>query len=411
MAAVYERDTLRPALGQVQRIALIVGGVALALTVAGYFIAGAQFFHSYIFAFFFWMVLSIGGLLVLMINHLTEGVWGLMIRRHLESAAWTIPLMAALFIPIIVGMSELYHWTDPAFLAEDEVVAAKVAYLNTPFWLARAVLYFVIWIGLAYLFNRWSAEEDARGHSEALRSRFKNLAGPGIVVLVLSWTFASTDWGMSLEPEWFSSMYPVTFIASGLVLTFAFAIIVLNLLAGRGLLPYNIPVDRLHDLGKFLFAFTVVWAYVNFSEYLIIWSGNVPELTPFHGHRSTGGWEFLGIAMIFGHFFIPFFLLLSRTTKRNLSYLTTIAVYMILIEILWYFWKIIPAFYPEGLHFSWTDVTALLGIGGLWIGLFAFNLARRPLLPPNDPRNELLNRQQHAHGHGHHGASTAEAHH
>lgn len=404
-----QNDNLRPALQRTQRIALIVGAVALALTAVGYFLSGAQFFYSYIFAYFFWIALSVGGLLLLMINHLTEGVWGLMIRRSLESAALTIPIMAVLFLPVLLGLNVLYPWSRPEVVAEEAVVALKTPYLNVPFWIARAVIFFAIWSGMAYLFDRWAGEQDARGHSEGLRGRFHTLAGPGIVAVILTWTLAATDWGMSLEPAWFSSMYPTTFVASMLILTFAFNILVLNLLAGRKLLPYTIPVDRLHDMGKFLFAFVVLWSYVNFSEYLIIWSGNLPEETFWFGHRTQGGWEFLATALIFGHFFIPFFLLLGRFTKRNLSYLTTIAIYMVLIELVWYFWKIMPAFFPEGFHISWMDITALLGIGGIWLAGYTFFLARRPLLPANDPRMELLRRQQHErHGHAH---GAAEAHH
>jgi hypothetical protein len=406
-----QNDNLRPALLGVQRIALIVGVLGLLATAAGYFVSGAgQFFHSYIFAFFFWIALSLGGLFVLMINHITEGVWGLMLRRSLEATTMTIPVMAALFLPMLLGMRELWPWTRPEVIAEEYVVALKVPYLNIPFWLGRAVVYFAVWIGMAYLLNRWSTEQDSRGHSDGLLARFKNLSGPGIVALVLTWTLAATDWGMSLEPLWFSSMYPVTFLASMLILTFAFNIIVLNLLSTRNLLPYAIPVDRLHDLGKFLFAFMVVWAYVNFSQYLIIWSGNIPEETFWFGHRLRGGWEWLATLLIFGHFFLPFFLLIGRTTKRNISYLTSIAVYVVAIEVVWYFWVLIPAFYSEAIHFSWTDVTALLGIGGMWLTAYTGFLVRRPLLPANDPRMEKLRRQQsEGHGHGHaHG--TAEAH-
>jgi hypothetical protein len=372
------------------------------LTAAGYFVSGGrQFFFSYIFAYFFWAAFSIGGLLLLMLDRLTEGVWGLIVRRSLESAALTLPLLAVLFLPLLLGMGELYPWTHPEVVAEEHAVALKTPYLNIPFWIIRAVLYFVIWIGMAFLLNRWSDDEDRTGHSESLRARFQRLSGPGLVVLVLTWTLASTDWGMSLEPTWYSSMYPTTFIASMLILGIAFNVLVLNFLVSRKLLPYEIPVDRLHDLGKLLFAFVVLWTYVNFSEYLIIWSGNIPEETTWFGHRTQGGWEFLATLLIFGHFFLPFFLLLSRFTKRSLGILSGIAVYMVAIELVWYFWKIIPAGYPEGFNFSWTDVTALLGIGGLWLGVYAYLLKRRPLLPPNDPRVELLRRQQaEAHGHG-----------
>lgn len=411
--AVHNPEMLRPALERFQRLALIVGGVAALLAVVGAFLGAAQFFHSYIFAYFFWIAISLGGLLVLMINHLTQGVWGLMLRRLLEATALTLPLMAVLFLPIaaetLTGTHFLFPWTNPEVIAHDEVVALKTPYLNAPFFLIRAVIYFALFIGMAYLLRRWSIEEDQKGASEQLRSRFQRVSGPGIVVLVLGWTLAATDWGMSLEPEWFSSMYPVTFIASMLILTFGGGIIALAVLKSRNLLPFGIPTDRLHDLGKFLFAFVVVWAYVNFSEYLIIWSGNVPELTPWHGHRSAGGWEILGGAMIFGHFLLPFFLLLSRFAKRQLSLITSLAVYMYVIELVWYFWKIMPAFHPDGFHIHWLDFVTLIAIGGLWLGAFAWNLKQHPLLAPNDERLPLLRRQEAGgHGHGHH--ATAEHH-
>jgi hypothetical protein len=202
-----EPAALRPALGRFQQVALIVGSVATLLAVAGAFLGAAQFFHSYIFAYFFWFALSLGGLLVLMINHLTQGVWGLMLRRLLEAAAMTLPLMAILFLPIAIetltGTHYLFPWTNPEVVANDEVVALKTPYLNVPFFLARAVIYFVLFVGMAYLLRQWSLEEDAKGFSDDLRGRFQRLSGPGIVVLVLAWTLAATDWGMSLEPEWF----------------------------------------------------------------------------------------------------------------------------------------------------------------------------------------------------------------
>lgn len=310
-----------------------------------------------------------------------------------------------------MGTHYLFPWTNPEVVANDEVVALKTPYLNVPFFLVRAVIYFALFIGMAYLLRQWSLEEDAKGFSDSLRGRFQRLSGPGIVVLVMAWTFAATDWGMSLEPEWFSSMYPVTYIASMLILTFGGGIIALAALKSRNLLPFGIPVDRLHDLGKFLFAFVAVWAYVNFSEYLIIWSGNVPELTPWHGHRSAGGWEILGITMIFGHFLLPFMLLLSRFAKRRLANLTAIAIYLYIVEIVWYFWKIMPAFHPDGFHIHWLDLVTLIAIGGLWLGVFAWNLQRAPLLAPNDYRLPLLRRQEAGgHGHGHHGKATAEHH-
>jgi hypothetical protein len=405
-----QSDAARPTLQRFQRIALIVGIVASVLGVVGYFLSGAQFFYSYIFSYFFWMVFALGGLLVLLIESVTDGVWGLMIRRQLESAAMTLPLMALLFIPILIGMGDLYPWTDPALVAENKIVALKAPYLNTPFFIIRAVIYFVLWIGLAYLLYRLSNERDRTGNPD-IRGRMRSIAGPGIVVFMLTWMMAATDWGMSLEPEWFSSMYPVTFVAGMLVSTFAFNIIVLSMLSSRGLLPFKIPVDRLHDLGKFQFAFIVVWTYINFSQFLIIWSANIPEETFWYGYRFQHGWEVPALMLLFGHFFVPFFLLLSRYAKRNIKILTGITVYIIAIELVFVFWTIMPAFFHKGFHIHWLDFVVLIGMGGLWLAMFARNLASRPLLPTNDARLPLLAEQQHdRHGHGHsHGHQDAPA--
>jgi hypothetical protein len=399
-------DAARGTLQRIQRIALIVGGVAALLAVIGGVVSGAQFFHSYLFAYFFWMVLALGALLVLMIESVTDGVWGLMLRRHLESAALTLPLMALLFIPVIIGMGALYPWMDPKIVAKYEVIALKTPFLNQTGFILRSVIYFVLWIGLALLLYRTSNERDRTGDAR-LRDRMRTIAGPGIVVLALSWMLAATDWGMSLEPEWFSSMYPVAFVAGMLVSTFAFSILVMWFLSSRGLLPYTIPVDRLHDLGKFQFAFIVVWTYLNFSQFLIIWSGNIPEETFWYAYRFKGGWEVVALMLFFGHFFVPFFLLLSRHAKRNITFLTAVAAYIIGIEVVFVFWTIMPAFHHEtGFHIHWLDPLALVAIGGLWLALYLRNLASRSLLPKHDHRLALLEQQQHAgHGHGQHEAA------
>ncbi|HMP40806.1 MAG TPA: hypothetical protein PKA05_10535 [Roseiflexaceae bacterium] len=405
-----QSDAVRLTLQRFQRIALIVGVAALLLGIVGWFMSGSQFFYSYLFAYFFWMLFAMGGLLVLMIESVTDGVWGLMLRRHLESAAMTLPLMALLFVPIIVGMGDLYIWTHPEEVAANYVIARKEPYLNTPFFLVRAVIYFVVWIGLAYMLYRVSNERDRTGNLE-LRARMRSIAGPGIVALALTRMLAATDWGMSAEPEWFSSMYPVTFIAGMLVTTFAFAIIVMTILSKRNMLPYAIPVDRLHDLGKFMFAFIVVWAYINFSQYLIIWSGNIPEETFWYGHRLEHGWEVPALMLLFGHFFVPFFLLLSRHAKRNINFLSIMAAYMIGIELVFVFWTIMPSFYPDGFHIHWLDVVMLVALGGLWLGVYARNLASRSLLPLHDGRLELLAQQQQSrHGHGGHKDPAAAGH-
>jgi hypothetical protein len=404
-----QTENWRPALDRFQRTSLIVGVVGSVLLGAGALLGPAQFFQSLLFAFFFWMTLTIGASILLMIQHLTGGVWGLMLRRMLESAIMTLPLMVVVFIVLMLGNGFLYEWAHPEVVAADKVLQLKSPYLNVPGVIGRGLLYFGVFILIGYLLNRWSSEQD-KNPSEQLNTRMRTLAGPGIPIFVLLWTLAATEWGMSLEPHWFSSMYPVTFIVEGFLATFAWGIIALTVMRAKNMLPYNIPTDRLHDLGKFMFAFTVLWTYINFSQYLIIWGGNIPEETPWYYHRMHGGWEVLAIGLMFGHFFLPFFALMSRHVKRNITAVSTIAVYIVFIQIVFVFWTIVPAFHHDGFSISPFDLLALVGLGGLWLALWARNLKQRPLLPPNDHRLSQLEKQAaagHGHGHGHSEAKAA----
>ena len=405
-------DNLRTTLSSIQRRALIVGGVALALTAVGIALSStSQVLQSYLFAFLFFFGISAGSMFLLQLQHLTSGVWGLMIRRFTEASVLVIPWMALLFVPIAAGMTILYEWTDPHVLAEEAVVAAKQPYLNIPFFLARTVFYFVAWYWLVNRLRKLSIDQENAPKSESVsfRDKLAVTSGPGLAAHIMIWTFAATDWGMSLEPAWASSMYPVAWMVGQVLTNFAIWIIVLWLLSRNNLLGYEVPVDRLHDLGKFTFAFTVLWTYLNFSQYLILWSGNVPEFTPWFYYRTNNGWQYLSIALIFGHFFLPFFLLISRHTKRNFNVVSRIAMWIIAIEVVYVFWLINPAFHHDGLQIHWTHVTAFVGVGGIWIYLFLRYLMQMPLLPPNDHRIPELEAQLKGHGHGH--APAKAAHH
>jgi hypothetical protein len=352
------------------------------------------------FAFFFWMTLTIGASIVLMIQHLTSGVWGLMLRRMLESAIMALPVLLVVFLILAIGMSDNYAWMDPAKVAESKILQFKQVWLNQPFYIVRGLLYFAAWIGVGFLLNRWSTEQDRTGDPKIV-DRLARLSGPGIPIFVLFWTLAATDWGMSLEPDWFSSMYPVTFIIEGMLATMAWGILALSIMRLRKLLPYQVPVDRLHDLGKFMFAFTILWTYINFSQFLIIWSGNIPEETTWYGHRLTHGWDVLAVTLMIGHFFIPLFGLISRHAKRNFTTMTIAAIYIIAIQIIFVFWSVTPAFFPEAFHIHLLDLAALVTVGAFWMSLWARNLKQRPLLPPNDHRMPQLEQQVANEGHGH----------
>ncbi len=400
-----QTDQLRTTFDSVQKRAYIVGGAALALTVVGIAVSStSQVLQSYLFAFLFFFGLSAGSMFLLTLQHITSGVWGLIIRRFVEAAALVIPWMGILFIPILLGITVLYEWTDPVRIAEEHAISAKVHFLNIPFFTIRAVLYFVSWGLLARRLRSLSIQQEntPMSETETFRDKLATISGPGLVAHVMLWTFAATDWGMSLEPLWFSSMYPVGWMIGQVLTVFALMIIVLWLLSKNNLLGYEIPVDRLHDLGKFTFAFTVLWTYLNYSQYLIIWSGNIPEETPWFYERTNYGWQYLAIALIFGHFFLPFFLLLSRHTKRNFNVVARISMWIVFIEVVYVFWLINPAFHKGAFQIHWTHVTAFIGIGGLWLAMVIRYLKQLPILPPHDHRIPELEAQLAGHGHGHH---------
>ncbi|HEU5086358.1 MAG TPA: hypothetical protein VFT99_02895, partial [Roseiflexaceae bacterium] len=380
-----QTEQWRPTLDRFQRLALIVGVVGAVLSALGAFLGPAQFFYSLLFAFFFWMTLTIGASIVLMIQYLTSGVWGLILRRMLEAAMMTLPLLGVVFLILLLGIGDLYPWSHPEVIQESEVVAKKAGYLNVPFFIVRGIIYFVVLYVVAFLLNRMSSEQDRNGDSR-IYDRIRSLSGPGIPIFVLVWTLASTDWGMSLQPEWFSSMYPTTFIVEGLVAAFAWGIVALWFMRSRGVLPYTIPTDRLHDLSKFMFAFMIVWTYVSFSQFLIIWSGNIAEETPWYYYRLNNGWQVLGLLLMIGNFFLPLFAFVSRHPKRRFNQAALMAAWLIFMQAVFVYWAIVPSLFTEGFHISWLDFTALIGVGGLWLAFWAYNLKKRPLLPPNDHR-------------------------
>jgi hypothetical protein len=402
---VYSQpDQLRPSLDRFQRLALIVGVAGAVLSALGAFLGPTQFFASLLFALFFWMTLTIGAAIMLMTQYLTSGVWGLILRRMLEAAMMTLPLLAVVFLVLLLGIGDLYPWSRPEVIASNDVVRAKTGYLNVPFFIVRGVLCFAILGLVAFLLNRWSSEQDRNGDPK-IYDRIRTLSGPGIPIFVLVWTIASTDWGMSLDPTWFSSMYTTTFIVEGMEVAFAWGILALWFLIRRNLLPFRIPTDRLHDLGKLMFAFMIVWTYVSFSQYLIIWSGNIPEEAAWFVHRLNNGWQVPALLLMIGHFFLPLFAFVSRYPKRRLNLSAVMAAWLVFMQVVFVFWNVMPALYPEGFHASWLDLTTLVGVGGLWMALWAYNLKRRPLLPPNDHRIPQLERQianeaAHARAHG-----------
>ena len=372
------------ALERFQRPALVAGAAALAACAIGGFFQPEQFFRSYLFAFLFWAGIALGCLAVTMLHHVTGGAWGLVIRRPLESGTRTLSLVAVLFLPIAFGLGRIYEWAHPEAVAADPILKHKSLYLNVPFFLGRAVVYFGAWLVLAYFLNRWSLEQDTSG-DRAIARRLQLFSSAGLVLYGLTVTFASVDWAMSLEPHWFSTMYGVLFIAGQGLSAFAFIIAVLVLIAGRSPLAQFVEAKHYHDLGKLMLAFVMFWAYVSFSQYLIIWAGNLPEEIPWYLRRLQGGWGWIGAALVVLHFALPFLLLLPASANRNPRILLGVACLVLFMRLVDVFWLTRPAFAEGGFHLHWMDLLAPVGVGGLWLAAFFRELGKRPLLPVNDP--------------------------
>ncbi len=384
-----EENQLREDLIRVQRWALIAGVLATALSILGAFISPVQFFHSYLFAFLFWLGIGLGCIAILMLHHLVGGAWGFVIQRTLETGARSLPLLALLFAPILLGLPYLYEWSREE-AAADAVLLHKSAYLNVPFFAVRAILYFALWTGAAYLLNRWSDKMDATGDAGYVR-KLESISGPGLVFYGITMTFASVDWVMSLEPHWYSTIFGIVFLVGQGLSTIAFVIIVTMLLGYRKPLADVLVPRHFHDLGNLLLAFVMLWAYVAFSQFLIIWSGNLPEEVTWYAHRLRGGWKWVALALISFHFLVPFLLLLLRRTKRKAQILAGVAVWLLVLRLVDLFWIVSPSLHRNGFGIHWLDFVTPVAVGGLWIAFFAWQLRSRALLPVHDPRiNEAL---------------------
>ena len=379
-----------------QKRSLAVGLIAAVPCAGGALIFPPSFFRAYLSAYIFWVGIPVGCLALLMLHHLVGGRWGFMIQRVLEAAIQTLPLMALLFIPLFFGLSDLYPWARTEVVAADPLLRQKAAYLNIPFFVARTVFYFAVWIVLGRLLVTWSLQQD-RTADTTLTLRLQRLSGPGLVLYGLTVSFAAIDWMMSLEPKWYSTIFGMIFMVSFGLAALALAILATRFLETEKPLARVVSPDRWHDLGNLLLAFVMFWAYLNFSQFLLIWSENLAEEIPWYLHRIGGGWEWAAIALILFQFGLPFVLLLSRDTKRNSQILATVAGAILFIHWLDVFWMIAPSFYPARFQLHWMDIVAPIGIGGLWLAVFLGYLKSRALLPLHDPRfAELLEQAQEA---------------
>jgi hypothetical protein len=377
-----ERDFAR-----IGRSALVIGVLGLAGCALGAFLAPQQFFRSYLWAYMFYIGLTLGCLALNMLQYLTGGAWGLVIRRLLESASRTLPLLAILFVPVLAGIPQLYEWSHADVVARDAILQRKAAYLNVPFFIGRAVAYFVLWTSLAYFLNKWSAEQDRSGSPAALRS-LQRISAPGLIVYAFTITLASVDWIMSLNPHWWSTIFGILFMGGQGLSALSFVIALTVLLSGREPLSRVITPGHLHDLGKLMLAFVMLWAYFSFSQLLIIWSGNLVEEVPWYMERLRGSWVYVGVLLVLAHFALPFALLLSRSLKRSGRLLGRIALLVIVMRFVDLFWMVAPDIHKQGLYVHWLDLLAPIGLGGVWLAVFLWQLRKHPLVPVNDPHLE-----------------------
>jgi hypothetical protein len=367
-----------------QRLSLIVGVVGLGLCAVGFSAGREQFFRAWLIAFRFWWGVSLGSLAWMMVHHLSGGQWGVVTRRVFEASSRVLPFMALAFLPVAFGVRELYPWARPELVAHDEILLLRAPYLNISFFYLRAAIYFVLWSALAYLISGWSRKQDTAPGDEGLAIRMQRLSGGGLLLYGITLFFASVDWLMSLDPHWYSTIYGILMLGGQGLASMAFTLTVMVLLSRTAPLAGVFRANHLHDLGKLMLTFVMLWAYFQFSQFLIIWSGNLPEEIGFYLTRIEGAWVYLSAVLILGHFALPFVLLLNRDLKRS-HMVALVAIFVIGMRFVDLFWLMGPRDGHTAPALSWINFVTPIALGGIWIAVFLWQLGSRPLLPLGEP--------------------------
>jgi hypothetical protein len=370
------------------RIPAIAGVIALLGAVACAILGignPKQFFFSWLVSFMFFLSLALGALFFVLIQYAAQGGWGIVLRRIGETVFATIPAMAALFLPVLFGLHDLYEWSHHDAVQRDALLQWKAPFLNVPFFLTRAAIYFGLWSFIALLYYSVSSRQDATG-DHALSARLRRLAGPGIIVLAITQTFAAIDWIMSLTPHWYSTIFGVYFFAGSFVGFIALLSVVAAAMRQAGLLDTVISAEHLHDVGKLLFGFTVFWTYIAFSQFFLIWYANLPEETIWYKARMEGSWMTVSLFLMAGHFLAPFFYLMGRAVKRRGSTLAIGGAWLLAMHFVDLYWQIMPTLHPEGPSPSALDVAAFVTVGGCFVGTASWLMRRHALVPLRDPR-------------------------
>ena len=378
-------DELVPELKNLQSRLMMAGGIGAAVCVIGLVLNPAQFVRSLLPAYMWMLSVALGSLGLAMVHQVSGGAWGVVIRRILGAASRTLPLLTIFFMPIALGLRALYPWADAAHVAADPILQWKRPYLNAPFFLVRAAIYFTVWNAIAFFLNKWSVEQDATA-DPAVPRRMQLLSAGGLLAYGLTITFAAFDWLMSLEPHWFSTMYGVLVMGGQALSAMAFAIVVLAWLVRRRPFSELITATHFHDLGNLLMGFTMLWTYFAFSQYLIIWAANIPEETEWYLHRTGHGWQYIALMLVVFHFAVPFLVLLHRAIKRNAAMVAKVAALIIVMRFVDWYWLSAPAFAHGGEpHVHWLDLGLPISLGLIWLAYFISQLRGRALLPLHDP--------------------------
>lgn len=370
--------------GKLGVIALVLGVAGLALSALGFMQNKDQFYHSYLVAFFFWLTVALGALFFNLLHHLTRANWSTVIRKFTEALMYPLFYMLILFLPILLGIHDLYHWSHEDAVATDHLLQKKAPYLNQTFFLIRVAFYFGVWTLLAYRLIKLSEKQDVQ-HDDSLYLKFRRISAPGMLLFAATISFASIDWIMSLEPHWYSTIFGVYIFAGSFIAMLGFTIIMTSYMTKQGILANEITVEHRHNLGKFLFAFTVFWAYIGFSQYLLIWYSNIPEETFWFLNRWEGSWKIVSLILPIGHFALPFLAMIPRAAKRSFGWLIFMAIYMLSMQYIDIYWLVMPNLHEHGAVFTWIDLSTFVGVGGIFIWLFWKKYTSGPLVPVNDP--------------------------
>jgi hypothetical protein len=394
-------------LDRLRALALGVGGIALIIWAIGAYFNTEQALRSWLLGFIFWGGIGIGCLGVLMLQYLTGGAWGVVIRRMLEAGSRTLPLIILMFIPLAIGVytRNFYEWTH--LPPTDPVMEHRGIYMTPWFWIVRSAIYFAVWGLVVYLLNKWSAKQDQTTTVEESRlvlERMSRFSGPMMVIYSLVVTFAAVDWMLTLDAHWFSTIWGLLFVAGWALSCFCFAVAVLAFLSDKAPMDRVVGKRHFHDLGKLMLALTMVWAYFNFSQFLIIWAGNLPEETGWWITRMRGGWGYVGIGLIAFHFAFPFLVLLQQDFKRRARWLATLAIFILVMRLVDMFYligpsdRVLPGGIEQGAFYvHWLDLVAPVAVGGIWLWWFFGELAKRPMVPIKDPY--LAEAIEHGRGH------------